>query len=62
MLAKVEVVARAQGVKKLTLCTAKAREDLIRLYRKVGFVVAREGPPTHNKDSHLRVHMEKHLV
>ena len=61
MLQRVEQLARARGIAKLTLNTAKMMTDLLRLYRRHGFYAAREGPPTHGKDNHPRVYMEKLL-
>ena len=61
MLERVEQRARAQGIKSLTLCTARMMSDLLRLYRRLGYVIIMEGPPKHGKDEHPRVYMEKML-
>ena len=61
MLEQVEQRARAQGIKSLTLCTARMMSDLLRLYRRLGFEIIMEGPPKHGKDEHPRVYMEKIL-
>ena len=61
MLSSIEVLARNQGIIKLSLDTARMMTDLIRLYKKLGFRIINEGKPKHGKDSHVRVFMEKAL-
>jgi len=62
MIARVAEIARAEGLRTLSLTTAEMMEDRIRLYRKHGFEIVRRGLPDHGKDAHMRVHMERVLV
>lgn len=61
LLAELEALARADGIRALVLHTAEIREDLLRFYRRHGFVEMRRAPPAHGKDKHVRVHMRKAL-
>jgi len=61
MIGKVETLARARGVKTLSLNTAEIMEDRVRLYSRHGFSIVRRGPPEHGKDTLTRVYMEKKL-
>jgi len=61
MIARVAEIARAEGLRTLSLTTAEMMEDRIRLYRKHDFEIVRRGPPEHGKDAHMRVHMERIL-
>ena len=45
----------------MTLETAEMMEHLVRLYRRHGFEIVRRGPPSHGKDSHMRVFMARRL-
>lgn len=62
MIGKVETLARARGVKTLSLNTAEMMEDRVRLYSRRGFAIVRRGPPEHGKDTLTRVYMEKRLT
>ena len=59
MLQRVEEIARASGLKELSLETAEMAEGNIRLYRRHGFEIVRRGPPAHGMDAHTRVFMVK---
>ena len=61
LLTRLEEVARSAGLPGMTLETAEMMEHLVRLYRRHGFEIVRRGPPTHGKDSHMRVYMAKRL-
>ena len=61
LLAELEAVARAAGASGLVLHTAEIREDLLRFYRRHGFLETRRAPPAHGKDAYLRIHMRKQL-
>ena len=59
LLIRLEEVARAGGAPTMSLYTAEMMEHLVRLYRRHGFEIVHRGPPDHNKDAHIRVHMVK---
>ncbi len=59
MLERLEEIARANGLKGLSLETAEMAEGNIRLYRRHGFEIVGRGPPAHGLDPHIRVHMVK---
>ena len=59
LLERIEEIARSSDLKGLTLETAEMAEGNIRLYRRHGFEIVRRGPPSHGKDAHTRVFMEK---
>ena len=59
LLARIEEVARSNGLKGLSLETAEMAEANIRLYRRHGFEIVGRGLPSHGKDAHVRVHMVK---
>jgi GNAT superfamily N-acetyltransferase len=61
MIGKIESLARARGVKTLSLNTAEIMEDRVRLYGRHGFAIVRRGPPEHGKDTLTRVYMQKPL-
>jgi len=58
---RVEEIARASGLKELSLETAEMAEGNVRLYRRHGFEIVRRGPPSHGRDAHVRVFMVKPL-
>ena len=39
-----------------------ARQGTVRLYRRHGFEIVSRGPPSHDKDPHIRVYMVKSLA
>ena len=59
LLERIEEIARSSDLKGLSLETAEMAEGNIRLYRRHGFEIVRRGPPSHGKDAHTRVFMEK---
>jgi ribosomal protein S18 acetylase RimI-like enzyme len=59
MLERLEEIARADGLRGLSLETAEMAEGNIRLYRRHGFEIVSRGPPAHGLDPHIRVHMVK---
>ena len=59
MLARLEEIARSNGLRGLSLETAEMAEGNIRLYRRHGFEIVSRGPPGHGQDPHVRVHMVK---
>lgn len=59
LLQRIEEVARSGGLRGLSLETAEMAEDNIRLYRRHGFEIVGRGPPSHGKDTHMRVYMAK---
>jgi GNAT superfamily N-acetyltransferase len=61
MIGQIEPIARARGLRTLSLNTAEMMEDRVRLYSRHGFRVVRRGPPDHGKDVHVRVYMVKEL-
>ena len=61
LLERVEEIARAGGLKELSLETAEMAEGNVRLYRRHGFEIVRRGPPSHGMDAHTRVFMVKPL-
>ena len=61
LLERIEQIARASGLKGLSLETAEMAEGNIRLYRRHGFEIVRRGPPSHGMDVHTRVFMVKPL-
>jgi ribosomal protein S18 acetylase RimI-like enzyme len=61
LLEQVEEIARASGLKELSLETAEMAEGNVRLYRRHGFEIVRRGPPSHGMDAHTRVFMVKPL-
>jgi len=52
-------IARANGLKGLSLETAEMAEGNIRLYHRHGFEIVGRGLPSHGQDLHMRVHMAK---
>jgi ribosomal protein S18 acetylase RimI-like enzyme len=61
MIGQIEPIARARGLRTLSLNTAEMMEDRVRLYSRHGFKIVRRGPPEHGKDAHVRVYMVKEL-
>ncbi len=61
LLEQIAVQARNTGIRTLRLHTAVIMTDLLRLYRRHGFVETHRAPPDHDDDAHLRVHMMKSL-
>jgi ribosomal protein S18 acetylase RimI-like enzyme len=61
MIDRIAEVARARGVRTLSLNTAEIMEDRVRLYSRHGFSIVRRGLPDHGMDSHVRVNMERRL-
>jgi ribosomal protein S18 acetylase RimI-like enzyme len=61
MIGRVAEIARAKGVRTLSLNTAEMMEDRVRLYGRHGFMIVRRAPPDHGKDAHIRVYMERVL-
>ena len=61
LLDRLEEIARTGGLPGMTLETAEMMEHLVRLYRRHGFEIVRRGPPSHGKDSHMRVFMARRL-
>ena len=59
MLERLEEIARANGLKGLSLETAEMAEGNIRLYRRHGFEIVGCGLPSHGMDAYTRVHMAK---
>ena len=59
MLDRLEEIARANGLKGLSLETAEMAEDNIRLYRRHGFEIVGRALPSHGLDAYIRVHMAK---
>ena len=59
MLERLEEIARANGLRGLSLETAEMAEGNIRLYRRHGFEIVGRGLPSHGQDAHMRVHMAK---
>ena len=57
LLERVEEIARASGLKELSLETAEMAQGNVRLYRRHGFEIVRRGPPSHGMDAHTRVFM-----
>ncbi|MDJ0776780.1 MAG: GNAT family N-acetyltransferase [Gammaproteobacteria bacterium] len=62
MIERVEALAHEQGVRKLTLDTAKMMTHLVDWYTRLGFEIVTEGRPEHGRDAHPRVFMEKRLT
>jgi ribosomal protein S18 acetylase RimI-like enzyme len=62
MIGRIEEIARGRGLATLSLNTAEKMEDRVRLYTRHGFRIMRRGMPTHGKDAHVRVFMEKPLL
>jgi ribosomal protein S18 acetylase RimI-like enzyme len=61
MIGQIEPIARARGLRTLSLITAEMMEDRVRLYSRHGFKIVRRGPPEHGRDAHVRVYMVKEL-
>ncbi|HSI01388.1 MAG TPA: GNAT family N-acetyltransferase [Reyranella sp.] len=61
MIGRIAEIARARGVRTLSLNTAEMMEDRVRLYSRHGFSIVRRGLPDHGMDSHVRVNMERRL-
>lgn len=61
LLDRVEDAASARGFAALTLNTAEIMDDLLRLYRRQGYVETRRAPSESGKDAVLRVHLRKAL-
>ena len=61
MLEEIEAEARDRDFEALTLDTAAVMDDLLRLYRRHGFLEIRRAPPDHGRDEILRVFMRKDL-
>jgi ribosomal protein S18 acetylase RimI-like enzyme len=61
MIGRVAEIARARGVRTLSLNTAEMMEDRVRLYSRHGFSIVHRGLPDHGKDTHIRVNMERRL-
>ena len=61
LLDQIDQTARGEQVTALSLQTAEMMSDLVRLYRRHGFLLTRKALPTHGRDNHLRVHMLKRL-
>jgi ribosomal protein S18 acetylase RimI-like enzyme len=61
LLQRIDGVARARGLSRLSLETAEMAVANIRLYRRHGFEIVSRGPPDHGLDPHVRVHMVKPL-
>ncbi|HZQ02262.1 MAG TPA: GNAT family N-acetyltransferase [Reyranella sp.] len=62
MIGRIEELARRRGYATLSLNTAEMMTDRVRLYSRHGFEIVGRGPPTHGKDAHTRVYMEKALI
>lgn len=62
MIGEVEKIARARGLRAMSLVTAEMMEDRVRLYSRHGFRIVRRGPQEQNRDPHMRVYMTKELV
>jgi GNAT superfamily N-acetyltransferase len=62
LIAQIEEFARRDRISALILHTAEIREDLLRFYRRHGFVETHRALPAHGRDVHLRVHMRKEIV
>ena len=61
LIRHVETEARRNCVPALFLDTATMMLDLLARYKNHGFHEIRRGPPTHDRDRHERVYMEKRL-
>ena len=61
LLARIEETARRAGMARLSLYTGEMFPHLVRFYERHSFRVVRRGPPSHGKDAHTRVFMEKEL-
>lgn len=61
LLVRLAEVARSRGDRAMSLVTAEMMDHLIRLYSRHGFEIVHRGPPDHDKDPHMRVHMVKPL-
>lgn len=61
LLQRIDEVARARDLGRLSLETAEMAVANIRLYRRHGFEIVGRGPPDHGLDPHMRVHMVKPL-
>ena len=61
LLGQIEDVARSEGCAALSLYTAEIMDDLIRFYRRHGFVETRRAPALHGRDPILRIYMTKRL-
>lgn len=59
LIERIEQDATAAGVHILELDTAEIMTDLLRLYRRHGFEIARKGLPKHGRDQFVRVFMQK---
>ena len=59
LLQRIDEVARARGLRGLSLETAEMAVANIRLYERHGFEIVRRGPPDHGLDPHPRVYMAK---
>ena len=57
----IEADARSSVIEELTLETAEMMSDLIRLYERHGFRIARKGRARHALDPHPRVYMRKDI-
>lgn len=54
-------IARARGLRTLSLNTAEMMEDRVRLYSRHGFTIVHRGLPDHGQDTHVRVNMQRPL-
>ena len=61
MLSRVMQIAPKHGVRRLALCTAKQRKDLVGWYGRSGFKAIRDIPASRYCDGQLQVNMEKRL-
>ena len=61
MLARATQLAPEHGIKRLVLCTAEKRRDLLDWYGRSGFSIVRETQVSHYLDGQVRVCMEKRL-
>ena len=61
LLNNIENIARQKQATFMKLNTAEMMENLVRLYRRHGFVEISKSLPMHGEDEHMRVHMEKCL-
>ena len=58
----IELDGKRRGIEELALDTAEMMTDLIRLYQRHGFFIARKGPARHKLDDHPRVYMFKTIA
>lgn len=61
LIAQVEEMARATGVRRMTLFTVSMMDELVQFYKRQGYRETHRALPPHGEDNHLRTYFLKDL-